>query len=606
MRFKINSIKNRILIGFLSVILGVLILGVISLIYLNRINSIRTLGEQLNSIQTTSLHLIKADNDFFDIEAINKLYFMSKESAILSKREKLWAQIQKDLLNFQTERNISKLQKELSEIDSTLKRYNKRFQKLTELIYIRGFKDYGMEGKMRVYAHKLENSELGFSLSDVLSLRRHEKDFFLRNDSTYITLLNQQAKQMLNGLPENRTTYDSAITVIQSYVNTFNALVTVQSQIGLNSNEGLRNELNNLTMTLDCQFVELSSHAEHNFTNVSNRIIFLFSSALVVITALTILWSNFISKKLSRPIKKLDDAMRLANENDLKGLINVTLKNPDSEIEHLSTSFAELMKKAKVQMKEIKDKSSALEQQNDELKKVNNELDSFIYSTAHDLRSPLASLLGLVHLSELEQQSDHNNYLSLMKGSIQKMDNFIKDVVAYSKNKKLEVNKEDLNINDLILDVFKDHQYMPEAGRIERKVDVRGNEIVHSDVGRLKIIFNNLISNAIRYADFNKKKCWVSIRVDVTHSSINIIFSDNGIGIEDAHLKKIFNMFFRASESSSGSGLGLFILLETVKKLSGSVEVSSELKVGTSFFINIPQETNEIQKHKNRQINVFS
>ncbi|MEM1407682.1 MAG: HAMP domain-containing sensor histidine kinase [Bacteroidota bacterium] len=606
MRFKINSIKNRILIGFLSVILGVLILGVISLIYLNRINSIRTLGEQLNSLQTTSLHLIKADNDFFDIGAIDKLYFTSKESAILNKREKLWAQIQKSLLNFQTERGISTLQKELSEIDSTLKRYNKRFQKLTELIYIRGFKDYGMEGKMRVYAHKLENSELGFSLSDVLSLRRHEKDFFLRNDSNYIKLLNRQAQQMLNSLPESRTTYDSAITVIQSYVNTFNALVSVQSQIGLNSNEGLRNELNNLTMTLDRQFVKLSSHAEHNFANVSNRIIFLFSSALIIITVLTILWSNFISKKLSRPIKKLDDAMRLANKNDLKGLINVTLKNPDSEIEHLSTSFTELMKKAKVQMKEIKDKSSALEQQNNELKKVNNQLDSFIYSTAHDLRSPLASLLGLVHLSELEQNSDHNNYLGLMKGSIQKMDNFIKDVVAYSKNKKLEINKEDLNINDLILDVFKDHQYMSEVGRIERKIDVRGNEIIHSDLGRLKIIFNNLISNAIRYADFNKKKCWVSIRVDVTHSSINIIFSDNGIGIEDTHLKKIFNMFFRASESSSGSGLGLFILLETVKKLSGSVEVSSEPKVGTSFFINIPQEINEVQKHKNRQINVFS
>ncbi|MEM6526002.1 MAG: HAMP domain-containing sensor histidine kinase [Bacteroidota bacterium] len=604
MKFKINSIKNRILIGFLSVIVGVLLLGGISLYYLHRINAIRGIDKRLKSLETKSLHMIKTDNDFFDLESINENYFLKKESLLLDKREQLWSEIH--VLLGQSLQNTStySLKSDLTGIKTVLHEYNNSFSELTELIYERGFKDYGLEGQMRSFAHQLERSVFKIQLSEVLSLRRHEKDFFLRNDSAYIDLFNNKIEDLTLRLSSRK---DSSIYMLQNYSLAFNALVQIQNKIGLSGNEGLRNKLNNLTTMLDELFLQLSVNAEEQFTNISSRIIFLFSAMLILIVAATVLWSNFISKKLSRPIKKLDQIMREAHENDLKGLIDISLRNPDSEIENLSISFSALMDKTKAQMKEIRNKSKALKEQNKELKKVNKELDSFIYSTAHDLRSPLASLLGLIHLSEREKGLQRKqDYMILMKGSIQKMDTFIKDVVAYSKNKKLEVQQEEFNIAYLLDQTLEEHKYMHRAEEIDKKVSIVGDTIIKSDESRLKIIFNNLVSNAIRYADFEKSQPWITIKIEVQPELLNIVFSDNGIGIEESYVKKIFQMFFRATESSSGSGLGLFILLETVKKLNGTVQVSSEVKVGTSFYLSLPLTPASRKSETTNQIEVFS
>ncbi|MEM9857791.1 MAG: HAMP domain-containing sensor histidine kinase [Bacteroidota bacterium] len=604
MKFKINSIKNRILIGFLSVIVGVLLLGSVSLYYLHRINAIRRIDKQLKILETASLHMIKADNDFFDLEAINENYFLKQESKLLEKRNALWGEIQKGLQDAIKNSNADSLKIDLKQIGDVLNAYNNHFQELTQLVYLRGFKDYGLEGQMRDYAHQLERYNSKVKLSEILSLRRHEKDFFLRKDSVYIHLFDSKINALLTDIKANQ---DSTTLLLKNYRSSFHELVQIHKQIGLSGNDGLRHELNTLTTLLDDLFLQLSTSAEERFTNVSNRIIFLFSLLLVIIIVVTVLWSNFISKKLSRPIKKLDQIMRAAHQNDLKGIIDISLRNPESEIENLSISFSALMDKTKAQMKEIRDKSRALKEHNEELKKVNKELDSFIYSTAHDLRSPLASLLGLIHLSELEKGSNQKDtYLALMKDSILKMDNFIKDVVDYSKNKKVDIQEEEFNVLDLLDETLEEHRYMPQAEIIDKKINIVGDPVIQSDEARLKIIFNNLVSNAIRYADLKKQTPWINIKLGIQPNELNIVFSDNGIGIEDSYLEKIFHMFFRGTESSSGSGLGLFILLETIKKLNGKVEVSSKINVGTSFYLSIPLKPIQRKSKTTYQIEVFN
>ena len=312
----------------------------------------------------------------------------------------------------------------------------------------RGFKDHGLEGKMRSYAHKLENFTDEIELSDILSLRRHEKDFFLRNDTAYITQLNERAHAIYLGLLK-RGGSDSSKLLIRRYMETFNELASIEKEIGLNGNEGLRHELNTLTKLLDNHFDVLSAKSEEWSGSLTQRILVLFSLVLLTTIVMIGIWGNFVAKRLSKPVKKLDAIMRTAAQHDLKGLIEVPLQNPSSEMENLSRSFIALMKKTKLQMNEIKDKSKTLRKQNAELKKLNNELDSFIYSTAHDLRSPLASLLGLVQLAEREDMPyEKDEYIALMKNSIQKMDIFIRDVVAYSKNKKLDVVSAQFNIRE--------------------------------------------------------------------------------------------------------------------------------------------------------------
>lgn len=114
------------------------------------------------------------------------------------------------------------------------------------------------------------------------------------------------------------------------------------------------------------------------------------------------------------------------------------------------------MEQTNSHLKEIEKKSSLLENGNEELKKLNQELDSFIYSTAHDLRSPLTSLLGLLNLAKMENsQPDLKTYFEMMESSIHRMEDFISQIVGYSKNKRLEVAAEHVNVYLLISEILK-------------------------------------------------------------------------------------------------------------------------------------------------------
>jgi signal transduction histidine kinase len=101
---------------------------------------------------------------------------------------------------------------------------------------------------------------------------------------------------------------------------------------------------------------------------------------------------------------------------------------------------------------------------------------------------------------------------------------------------------------------------------------------------------NNLLSNVVRYRDPWKADSYVSIKIYVGEHEAQMEFTDNGIGIADHYLDKIFKMFFRASADSKGSGLGLYIVKAAVEKLHGTIEVESQLGVGTTFRIAIPNQ----------------
>jgi len=109
----------------------------------------------------------------------------------------------------------------------------------------------------------------------------------------------------------------------------------------------------------------------------------------------------------------------------------------------------------------------------------------------------------------------------------------------------------------------------------------------HSDKSRIGVVLNNLVSNAIRYQNPEAEHPYVDIEVDTTAEEALIRVKDNGIGISKENQVKIFDMFYRVSESSVGSGLGLYIVKETLDKLKGQITVESELGKGTEFNIRI-------------------
>jgi PAS domain S-box-containing protein len=225
----------------------------------------------------------------------------------------------------------------------------------------------------------------------------------------------------------------------------------------------------------------------------------------------------------------------------------------------------------------------------EELKIRNAELDNFVYKVSHDLRAPLSSILGLVNLAKVPgNKDDLFEYIDLIGTKVEHLDNFISDVLSHSKNLKMEVSLAKVDLVHVIDRTFADLHYLTGAREMLRHVKVEGVEF-YSDPWRVSEIFRNLISNAIKYRQINGSRTpevWIKVNVDNLRADIS--FSDNGIGISHENLNRIFEMFFRATEQSDGSGIGLYIVKNAVEKLGGQISVASKQGEGTRFNIVLP------------------
>ena len=152
----------------------------------------------------------------------------------------------------------------------------------------------------------------------------------------------------------------------------------------------------------------------------------------------------------------------------------------------------------------------------------------------------------------------------------------------------MDVKIESVDFKSIIEESIENLKYMDNASIIEIRTDINDKLEFWSDSGRISIILQNLLSNSIKYRNANEIKSFVIIQVNISKNFCEIRFEDNGKGIKSEYLDKIFNMFFRASADSYGSGLGLYITKQVVEKLNGTVSVASTLGKGSVFNIKLP------------------
>jgi PAS domain S-box-containing protein len=229
-----------------------------------------------------------------------------------------------------------------------------------------------------------------------------------------------------------------------------------------------------------------------------------------------------------------------------------------------------------------------LQLRNEELQKINHQLDNFVYRAGHDLRAPLVSILGLIGIAQMEPAADQKDaYMGLMQRSVQKLDTFIQDIIHYSRNVRTAVKREPVDFRQLAGEVIENLQFMK---TFPVDISVEADEPVpfHSDAKRLSVILHNLVSNAIRYANRRRDRSWVRVTLVTGPAESRITVADNGLGIGPEHLPRIFEMFYRATESSPGSGLGLHIVQEIVQTLGGTIRVESTPEAGTTFTVCVP------------------
>lgn len=221
-----------------------------------------------------------------------------------------------------------------------------------------------------------------------------------------------------------------------------------------------------------------------------------------------------------------------------------------------------------------------------ELEKTNDELNRFIYSISHELRAPLVSVIGIVGLVKMEGLfNSSGEYWGLIETCSNKLDYYIQKTLQYYKNNKTTSETSPVDFKKLIAELIEVYAYTDKDTRFN--INVNQNEVFNGDLFRIEVILGNLISNAIKYQKVDGTDKKVNIDVEVSRETVQISISDNGMGILNEHLEKIFTQFFK-SKVHHGSGLGLFIVKEALNKIDGRIAVSSDLDHGTTFKITIP------------------
>lgn len=296
--------------------------------------------------------------------------------------------------------------------------------------------------------------------------------------------------------------------------------------------------------------------------------------------------------------------VNLVQQNDIKNqyfwnvirnkeiydIVDRNFKKPDSRTEEIksdskqflfSTSYSNFSKETVFILYDIT-----------EFRQLETMKKDFVLSVSHELRTPLTSIKGYLETFETDLDDEHKNYLEIIKRNTDRLIHIVNDLLTLSKlehDKTLE--KENIVIDSFLENILKIFSHRIHDKGLELIIEHNSQiTLMQADRFKLEQVFINLIDNAVKYTDEGK------IKILIDDDETNLIFkiSDSGNGIAEEHLPRLFERFYVVDKSRSrrmgGTGLGLSIAKHIVNLHNGTIEVESELGMGTTFIIKFPHE----------------
>ncbi|MEK6478881.1 ATP-binding protein [Catalinimonas sp. 4WD22] len=227
------------------------------------------------------------------------------------------------------------------------------------------------------------------------------------------------------------------------------------------------------------------------------------------------------------------------------------------------------------------------------LKQRNAELQTLVYKVSHDLKGPVASVMGLLDLVDMagDDLLTIRNYLEHIKKSMHKLNHTILSLLEYSLSYQSTFEVTPVSIKSLLDEVICSYKDYPGLSSLRVILEIPEDLTLITGKKLLISVFQHIVENAIIYRTTHSQNSYLKINASNHGKSVFISFKDNGMGMEEQVQARAFDMFYRGNEISKGSGLGLFIAKSNVEKLGGEIKMNSKVDVGTEITILLPSLT---------------
>jgi len=554
--------------------------------------------ENFNDLRTKIQQNIALSQRFLLYETINPEFYIAKESEILNERRKLMQSAYRNWESLKT--NQLTIDKRLMEaIDSIkwfLDEYESIMKSLTEAIHLRGFKDFGIEGKMRGYAHQLEQMKQ-IDLDRVLLLRRWEKDYMLRNDTTYI----QRFEKVLQSL-KNDYQYSKEITeILDNYWVSFRTIVNLDKIIGKKVNEGLNSRLQEHGINTEEYLKNISHLIVQEQQEQINRLQKIFWFALISMILLGLATSFWFSKVLTKPLISISSMLNSIVKNNFDGKTPIIVLKSKDEIGKMTQDLAVMIEKMNENFTALRNMNQKLVASERALKEYNQIKDKFFSIIAHDLRGPFNTLKGLVNLlinyRDGLSKEEIDDFIHQINQTVINLSNLTNNLLtwALAQTEGVKIKMRTLNLRDAVEDNIRLLQSSADNKSVRLLNFVPAGLQVSADENILYFVLRNLISNAIKFSYQNGE---VKVSGTKTNGKVFVQVIDNGVGMEQELVDKIFKIGEKVSSQGTnqekGTGLGLILSNEFLKKCNSEISVSSKVGSGSIFTFHLPLAEKEV------------
>jgi len=329
--------------------------------------------------------------------------------------------------------------------------------------------------------------------------------------------------------------------------------------------------------------VVLRKSIDRNFAAIADMktgIIVLNFAGVIAIIALA---NTLMVRLVTRPIGALAGEVKKLPEYIADGnIVNSRTAERRDEIGVLQQAFYDLAV-------EIYEKNHAIEKSNNDLAKLNRELEAFAYSVSHDLRAPLRNIDGFSKIllddyaGKLDDKAKH--YLTRVRSGTERMSILIDDMLTFSRIGRAELQFKKVKCADIIRPILE--YYSAEIGKRGVSVVLQELPEINCDPVLIQSLFSNLISNALKYSRHTEQ---AQITIGYDSDSKAFFVRDNGVGFDMQYHDKIFHVFQRLHlpEEYEGTGIGLAIVRRIAERHSGSVWAESEPGRGAVFYVDLP------------------